>query len=131
EHAHSPGIDIAISAYRDLSGCGVRLDVLGNRAEDVQAVSQERSCGIAPISTASPAVVIARSRALPRRAARVYSGLARKLRGAAGMPQPDCLPAGVRRRQASAPGTKNKAVDAVYRQRPCQPRILKSAHAIR
>jgi len=26
---------------------------------------------------------------------------------------------------------KNKAVDAVYRQRPCQPRILKSAHAIR
>src|SRR5438445_12235703 len=28
-------------------------------------------------------------------------------------------------------GTKNKAVDAVYRQRPCQPRILKSAHAIR
>jgi len=28
-------------------------------------------------------------------------------------------------------GQKNKAVDAVYRQRPCQPRILKSAHAIR
>ena len=27
--------------------------------------------------------------------------------------------------------SKNKAVDAVYRQRPCQPRILKSAHAIR
>jgi len=26
---------------------------------------------------------------------------------------------------------KNKAADAVYRQRPCQPRILKSAHAIR
>ena len=28
-------------------------------------------------------------------------------------------------------GIKNKAVDAIYRQRPCQPRILKSAHAIR
>jgi hypothetical protein len=28
-------------------------------------------------------------------------------------------------------GIKNKAVDAVYRQRPCQPRILKSAYAIR
>jgi hypothetical protein len=26
---------------------------------------------------------------------------------------------------------KNKAVGAVYRQRPCQPRILKSAYAIR
>ena len=26
---------------------------------------------------------------------------------------------------------KNKAVDAIYRQRPCQPRTLKSAHAIR
>ncbi|MEH2499056.1 hypothetical protein V1294_005535 [Bradyrhizobium sp. AZCC 1678] len=49
EHAHSPGIDVAISDYRDLSGCGLRLDVLGNRAEDVQAASdtqaipQERS----------------------------------------------------------------------------------------
>jgi hypothetical protein len=32
---------------------------------------------------------------------------------------------------STADGQKNKAVDAVYRQRPCQPRILKSAHAIR
>jgi hypothetical protein len=28
-------------------------------------------------------------------------------------------------------GIKNKVVGAVCRQRPCQPRILKSAHAIR
>ncbi|UPK01713.1 hypothetical protein [Bradyrhizobium sp. 170] len=43
EHAHSPGIDVAISDYRDLSGCGLRLDVLGNRAEDVQAASDSQA----------------------------------------------------------------------------------------
>jgi hypothetical protein len=35
------------------------------------------------------------------------------------------------RRNGAKSGIKNKAVDAIYRQRPCQPRILKSAHAIR
>ena len=41
-------------------------------------------------------------------------------------------PAGSRElEKAKTLGTKNKAVDAVYRQRPCQPRTLKSAHAIR
>jgi hypothetical protein len=30
EHAHSPGIDVAVSDYRDLSECGLRLDVLGD-----------------------------------------------------------------------------------------------------
>jgi hypothetical protein len=43
EHAHSSGVDVAVFGYRDLSGCGLCLDVLGNRAEDVQAASQERS----------------------------------------------------------------------------------------
>jgi hypothetical protein len=43
EHAHSTGTDVAIFSDRDLSGCGLRLDVLGDRAEELQAVSQERS----------------------------------------------------------------------------------------
>ena len=43
EHALSPGIDLAVSDRRDWSGCGLRLDVLGNGAEDVQIVSQGRS----------------------------------------------------------------------------------------
>jgi hypothetical protein len=43
EHAHSPGIDLAAYDSRDLSGCGHRLDALGNRADDVQVVSQARS----------------------------------------------------------------------------------------
>lgn len=43
EHAHSTGTNVAISGDRDLSGCGLCLDVLGDRAEELQAVSQERS----------------------------------------------------------------------------------------
>jgi hypothetical protein len=43
EHAHSSGINFAISDYRDLSGCGLCLDVLGNRAEDVQAASHSQA----------------------------------------------------------------------------------------
>ena len=43
EHAHSPGIDVAIFDCRELSGRGRRLDVLGKRAEDVQVASDAQA----------------------------------------------------------------------------------------
>jgi len=68
EHAHSPGVDVVVSGDRDLSGCGLRLDVLGNRAEDVQAVSQARSHDIGWTSEARPPW--RRVRGIPPRAVR-------------------------------------------------------------
>ena len=39
EHAHSARIDVDVFDCRGWSGYGVRLDVLGDRADDVQAAS--------------------------------------------------------------------------------------------
>ena len=50
EHAHSARIDIDVFDCRGWSGYGVRLDVLGDRADDVQAASdvQTTSQGRSP-----------------------------------------------------------------------------------
>ena len=75
EHAHSSGTDVVVSGYRDLSGCGLRLDVLGDRTENVQAasdgpaISQKRSYQIGGLdSVARYHVLRAITSRLPSRA---------------------------------------------------------------